>query len=54
LIIRAVKSGALSPDPLALQLLGPDDVRIAGVQREQGVWLSAPAFPGRPLLPADL
>jgi hypothetical protein len=40
--------------PLALQLLGPDDIRVAGVQREQRVHLGAAACAGRTLLSADL
>lgn len=39
---------------LQLQLLGPDDVRVARVQGKQGARLSAPACAGCPLLLADL
>jgi DNA-binding CsgD family transcriptional regulator len=40
--------------PLALQLLGRHDVRVARVQGEQGARLCALACAGRPLSPADL
>jgi hypothetical protein len=49
-----LRSSTWGPDRSALQLLGPDNVRIARVRREQGVRLCASACAGRPLLPADL